>query len=191
MPANPDETVVTVADPDSEPQGPPAEVAEVAPPDTVIPENPNPVSRVAHILDIKDRDRLLTEMKKFEDSVYERVYPLRVLLTKDIHTSGVASIQNHMSEVERWRETVLRFASLAKTFVSHCKGDHFIKREAGMKLTLFEKEAYQKELLAPFIGLEYWLEGLVDSIDSRVNMCKVILRLDESGQYHPNAQRVQ
>lgn len=160
-------------------------------PDTIVPENTRPVSRVSQILDIKDEKQLLAEMKKFEDSVYERIRPLRVLLVKDIHSSEVASIQNHMSDVERWRETVLRWSSLMKTFVSHCKSDHFIvKREPGMRITEFDREAYQKRLLAGFVGLDTWLEGVVDSIDSRVNMAKVLLRLDESGQYHPGAQKV-
>jgi hypothetical protein len=156
------------------------------------PVDPKPVSRVAQILAITSEQKLLAELKKFEDSVYDRVHPLRVLLAKDVHTQEVASIQNHMTDVERWREKVLRYASLAKTFVAHCKSDHFIlKREQGMKITEFDREAYQKKLLAGFVGLEYWLDGLVTTIDSRVNMCKVLLRLDEAGSYHAGAaQRV-
>jgi len=161
-------------------------------PDTQVLGNMKPVSRVAQILAITSEQKLVLEMTKFEDSIYERVHPLRVLLSQDIHSVSVTSIQNHMTDVERWRETVLRWASLAKTFVTHCKSDHFIlKREQGMKITEFDREGYQKKLLAGFVGLEYWLDGMVSNIDSRVNMAKVLLRLDESGTHHPGAsQRV-
>jgi hypothetical protein len=159
-------------------------------PDTQVSENTKPVSRVAQILAITTEQKLLIEMAKFEESVYERIHPLRVLLAQDLHSIDVPSIQNHMTDVERWRETVLRWASLAKTFVTHCKGSHFIlQRTPGSKMTIFEQEAYQKKLLAGFIGLEYWLDGMVANVDSRVNMAKVLLRLDEAGQYHPGSQQ--
>jgi hypothetical protein len=175
-----------------------AEETEAAPavdktdivPDTQVSENTKPVSRVAQILAITTEQKLLIEMAKFEESVYERIHPLRVLLAQDLHSVDVPSIQNHMTDVERWRETVLRWASLAKTFVTHCKGSHFIlQRTPGSKMTIFEQEAYQKKLLAGFIGLEYWLDGMVANVDSRVNMAKVLLRLDEAGQYHPGSQQ--
>ena len=162
---------------------------EPAPPAPEPADTGVPVSRVTQILQITTESRLLSELKKFEDSIYAQVRPLRVLLAKDLHSTEIASIQNHMTEVERWREKVLRWASLTKTFVSHCKSDHFVvKREAGMKITDHDRDAYQKRLVSGFLGLDFYLEGLVETIDSRVNMAKVLLRLDEAGQYHPGAR---
>lgn len=151
------------------------------------PETAQPVSRVAQILRITTEKRLVSELVKFEESIYVQIRRLRELLALDLHSVEVTSIQNHMTEVERWREKVLRWSSLMKAFVAHCKSDHFIlkRNQPGMKITEFDRDAYQKKLLAGFLGLDYYLEGLVETIDSRVNMAKVLLRLDEAGSYHP------
>ena len=137
-----------------------------------------PVSRVTQILKILKEADLMTEMGKFEDAIYEAGDPLLKLLRLDVRSTDVISLLDHMTEVERWRERVGRWHALAETFVQHCKSDHFIvKREKG--ISDFDREAYQKRLLAGFLGLETWLEGLVKSVDSRVNLCKKLLGLEE------------
>ncbi len=137
-----------------------------------------PVSRVTQILKILKEADLMTEMGKFEDAIYEAGDPLLRLLRLDVRSNDVANLLDHMTSVERWRERTTRWFGLATCFVSHCKSDHFIvKREKG--ISDFDREAYQKRLLAGFLGLETWLEGLVKSVDSRVNLCKKLLGLEE------------
>jgi hypothetical protein len=137
-----------------------------------------PVSRMQHILAITKEEDLVSELGKFEDAIYEAGAPLIGLLRLDVRSQDVANMLDHMTEVERWRERVCRWHSLAVCFVSHCKSDHFtVKREKG--ISDFDREAYQKRLLAGFLGLETWLDGMVRSVDSRVNMCKKFLGLEE------------
>jgi len=139
-----------------------------------------PVSRVQQILRITKEEDLVCEMGKFEDAVYDAGAPLLVLLSQDVRSTDVVSLLDHMTEVERWRERVCRWHALAKCFLEHCKSDHFIVvRQKGV--TDFERTAYQKKLTAGFAGLETWLEGVVDSVDSRVNLCKKLAGLDEAG----------
>jgi hypothetical protein len=137
-----------------------------------------PVSRVQQILALTKESELMAEMAKFEDAIYEAGDPLLRLLRLDVRSNDVANLLDHMTSVERWRERTTRWFGLATCFVSHCKSDHFIvKREKG--ISDFDREAYQKRLLAGFLGLETWLEGLVKSVDSRVNLCKKLLGLEE------------
>lgn len=137
-----------------------------------------PVSRVQQILALTKEEDLIRELGKFEDAIYEAGDPLLRLLRMDVRSNDVANLLDHMTNVERWRERTTRWYGLATCFVSHCKSDHFIvKREKG--ISDFDREAYQKRLLAGFLGLECWLEGLVRSVDSRVNLCKKLAGLEE------------
>jgi hypothetical protein len=139
-----------------------------------------PVSKVQQILALVKEEDLVREMGKFEDAIYEAGAPLLRLLAQDVRSTDVVSLLDHMTEVERWRERTSRWHALAKCFLEHCKSDHFIViRTKGV--TDFERTAYQKRLSAGFAGLETWLEGVVDSIDSRVNLCKKLAGLDEAG----------
>ena len=139
-----------------------------------------PVSRVQHILAITKEEDMLRELGKFEDAIYEAGAPLINLLRLDIRSTDVVSILDHMTEVERWRERVCRWYALARCFVEHCKSDHFIvRRDKGV--TEFDRTAYQKRLSAGFIGIETWLDGLIESIDSRVNLAKKLVGIEEGG----------
>jgi hypothetical protein len=144
-----------------------------------------PVSRVRQILALTKEEDLVAELAKFEDAIYEAGAPLIRLLGQDVRSTDVISQLDHMTEVERWRERTSRWHSLAKCFVEHCKSDHFIvARTKGV--TEFERAAYQKRLTAGFVGLETWLEGLIYSIDSRVNLCKKLAGLEDNGR--PNGR---
>lgn len=138
--------------------------------------------KISQILAMTKEDELLSEIGKFEDALIDELEPLRAELAKDLRTNEVAQIQDHMTYIESWRERVCRYFSLSVTYVSHCKSDHFIlPKEKGK--TEFDREAYQKRLLAGFLGIQAWLEGILDSIDSRVNEAKLLLRFDEPGNF--------
>lgn len=135
---------------------------------------------MSQILALVKEEDLLTELSKFEDSIYASARPLRELLSKDIRSTDVVSTLDHMTEVERWRERVCRWNGLAVCFVDHCKSDHFlVPKEKGV--TDVDRAAYQKRLMAGFVGLQSWLEGLIYCIDSRVNLAKKLVGIDEQG----------
>lgn len=140
-----------------------------------------PVSRVTQILKILKEADLMTEMGKFEDAIYEAGDPLLKLLRLDVRSTDVISLLDHMTEVERWRERVGRWHALAETFVQHCKSDHFLVKK-DKAVGVLDREAYQKRLTAGFVGLSLWLEGILDSVDSRVNLCKKLAGLDDHGE---------
>jgi hypothetical protein len=137
-------------------------------------------SKIRDVLAITKEDDLLSELGRFEDALTEELRPVQSLLAKDVRTTDVASIEDHMTNVERYRERICRFHGLALCFLDHCKSDHFkLIRVKGV--TEFDREAYQKRLTAGFKGLEAYLANLIDCIDSRVNDCKILLRLGEDG----------
>lgn len=139
-----------------------------------------PVSTIRQILLLTKEEDLKTEMGKFEDAILSAGNDLFHLLSQDVRSTDVLSIIDHMTAVECWRERVCRWHALAKCFVEHCKSDHFILvKQTGVHEA--DRTAYQKRLTAGFVGVEAWLEGIIWSIDSRVNLCKKLLGLDEAG----------
>jgi hypothetical protein len=136
------------------------------------------ISTIRQILEITKEADLKQEFGEFEDSITENLHPLVTLLGKDVRTTEVSSILDHMTGVEKWREKVVRYLSLSSSFVNHCKSDHFIVTKTKGQ-TEFDRTAYQKKLLAGYAGIEIYLEGLVSSLDSRVNICKKLLGLED------------
>lgn len=140
-----------------------------------------PISRVQQILKITKEDELITELGKFEDAIYSAGAPLIKLLSQDVRQSEVSNLLDHLTSVEKWRDRVCRWHSLARCFEEHTKSDHFtIRRTDGCKITEFDRLSYQKKLSAGFIGLEVYLEQMIRSIDSRTNLCKKLAGLDET-----------
>jgi hypothetical protein len=138
-----------------------------------------PVSRIQQILSITQECELTKELGRFEDSIRSIALPLIKLLALDVRAENIAEITSHMMSVERWRERICRWHSLAKTFSEHTKSDHFlVRRVDGGKTTEMDRSAYQKRLGAGFIGLEVYLENLIKCIDSRCNACKILVRSD-------------
>jgi hypothetical protein len=137
------------------------------------------ISTIRQILEITKEADLKTEFGEFEDSITENLHPLVVLLGKDVRTTEVSSILDHMTGVEKWREKVVRYLSLATAFHGHAKSDHFIVVKTKGQ-TEFDRSSYQKKLTCAFDGIEVYLEGLLYCLDSRVNVCKKLLGAEES-----------
>ena len=137
------------------------------------------VSTIRQILEITKEADLKDQFGEFEDGVNTELHLLIQLLNKDVRTTEVASILDHMTAVERWREKVVRYLSLACAFHGHAKSDHFIVSKTKGQ-TEFDRNAYQKKLTCAFNGIEVYLEGLLYSLDSRVNVTKKLLGAEET-----------
>jgi hypothetical protein len=139
------------------------------------------ISTIRQILEIVKECDLKKEFGEFEDSVNTTLQPLITLLEKDVRTTEVSNLLDHMTAVERWRERTVRFLALATAFHSHCRSDHFIVAKTKGQ-TEFDRTSYQKRLTAGFNGIEIYLDGLISSLDSRVNVCKRILGIEEGNK---------
>ena len=138
---------------------------------------PGYINKLHQILSITKEEDLRQQFCLFENAVDDQLGPLVELLKKDIRSKDVSDIQNHMSDVERYRERVVRFYALSVAFLDHCKSAHFLIPK-NKSTTDFDREAYQKNLTHAFKGMSTYLEGLITSIDSRVNMAKKLTGLD-------------
>ena len=83
-----------------------------------------------------------------------------------------------MASVESRRQSAVRLHSMCACFLEHSKSSLFaLKKGAG--ISELDRRQKEKFLVAPFEGLTVRTEGLVKSIDSRVNLCKILLRLTD------------
>lgn len=138
------------------------------------------ISKIRQILEITKEEDLKKEFGDFEDQVDLSFHSLRTNLAKDIRSTEVTSLLDHMTDVERYRERLVKALSLAEAFSSHCKSDAFTVPK-GKGVTDFDRTAYQKRLTAGFIGMVVYLEGAIYSLDSRVNLCKKLLGIEDNG----------
>lgn len=136
------------------------------------------VSTVSQIINITKEEELVKQMIIFEDAVDRRMAPVEDLLSKDIKASNEFMIEKHMSTMDSYRQIAVRIHALAACFLEHSKSSWFAISKS-KEVSDFDRHAKQKQMIAPFTGLEARSEGLIKSIDSRVNMCKVLLRLTD------------
>lgn len=136
------------------------------------------IKSVSDIIAITKEENLIKEMSAFELAAENRMAMVEGLLTQDIKSSNEFAIEKHMSTVESFRQTAVRIHALAMCFLEHAKSQWFTLSK-GKEISEFDRHAKQKQMVAPFAGLESRTEGLIKSIDSRVNMCKVLLRLTD------------
>lgn len=131
------------------------------------------VSKVADVIAITKEEDLKKEMTEFEAAAEKRIKPVEDLLSKDVRSAEEITVQNHMTAVDAYRQVAVRIFALAACFLEHSKSAYFTLAKG----TEFERKAKQYALIAPFTGLTARYEGLIKSIDSRVNLCKVLLRV--------------
>ena len=136
------------------------------------------VSTVADIVAITSETELQNEMRAFEKALERRVEPIEKLLNVDIRAQAESesSVEDHMTAIESKRQTAVRIHSLSACFLEHAKSPYFLLKK-GPGVTAEDRRSKEKMLVAPFEGLVVRTEGLVKSIDSRTNLCKVLLRL--------------
>lgn len=136
------------------------------------------VSTVAQIIEITTEDKLIEEMKMFDRAMEKRIEPIETLLSVDVRAQSGSeqAVEDHMTAIESQRQAAVRLHALSACFLEHAKSPWFaLKKTAGVNAEMIRSK--EKMLVAPFEGMTTRAEGLVKSIDSRVNLCKVLLRL--------------
>lgn len=136
------------------------------------------VSTISDIIAITSEDKLLDEMRVFEQTLMKRIDPIEQLLRVDIRSQSNSedSVEDHMTAVESRRQDAVRYHSLAACFLEHAKSPYFRLKKT-KDISEDDRRSKEKMLVAPFEGLTVRTEGLIKSIDSRTNLCKVLLRL--------------
>ena len=134
----------------------------------------NTIAQAHGLLTEKD---LLDALATFESDLNLALDPLVQQLARNIITGAPQDIQQHMGYVETWRDRVTRFLMVASACVEHAKSDHF-EVISEKRVTENKREAYQRRLAGGWVALKIRLEHLIDSIDSRVNLCKKVLGID-------------
>jgi hypothetical protein len=134
----------------------------------------NTIAQAHGLLTEKD---LLDALTDFESDLNLALDPLVQQLARNIITGAPQDIQQHMGYVETWRDRVTRFLMVASACVEHAKSDHF-EVISEKRVTENKRESYQRRLAGGWVALKIRLEHLIDSIDSRVNLCKKVLGID-------------
>ena len=131
---------------------------------------------IADIISVQSPAAYRAMFADFERQIEAKLTPLKAYLRKVIMTTEVQQLELHAAHVERWRSDCTRFLSLASAFVEHGKSSHFSElkqvQDGGRKLTDGARDAYRRTLTAGYVALVLRLDGLIDDIDSRVNLCK-------------------
>ena len=138
------------------------------------------IGSIREILDIKTVEDMQLALQAFDKELEDRLAPLCSELDKNIFSQDVSSVSLHMGEVESWRARVVRYLSLATGFVQHAKSSGFLpmKDKATSEL---DRDAFQRKLAGGFTAWQVRLEGIVDCIDSRVNLAKKFLGIEIEG----------
>jgi hypothetical protein len=133
------------------------------------------VSTWEQIISITKEEDLFKELGSFEQAAAKRVKLVEDLLILNVRKMNEENMEIHAAEVESYRQAAVRIHSLAACFLEHAKSTYFAL-STGTEAT---KRAKEKMLTAAFEGMVVRYEGLVRSIDSRVNLCKALLRLND------------
>jgi hypothetical protein len=137
------------------------------------------VGSIREILNIQTAEALQLAFLKYDEDLEGFLRPLDHVLDKNILSGDVPDILQHMTWVESWRNRVSKQLSIVTGFVEYAKSSRFaLARGSGITDTV--RDQYRKTLAGPFQALQVRLENLVDSIDSRVNMCKKKLGMEGS-----------
>lgn len=135
---------------------------------------------IAEVLRIQDEDDFIKMLPKFEASLDLHLGELDQLLRKQVLSNEVPSIERHMVAVEHFRDEVGRLNAIAKAFVEHAQSSLFTlgskSSVLASKVTQGDKDAHVKKLSAGYKALYELLQEKIKSIDSRVNVCKILLR---------------
>jgi hypothetical protein len=139
------------------------------------------VGSIREILKIVTPEQLQAAFLQFETELWDRIKPLEAVLEKNIMSPDVPSTLQHMAYVESWRNRIARHLYLTDGFVSYAKSSQFaLPVEKGT--TEAVRDAWKKTLCGPFEAVQRRLENLIETIDSRVNMCKKKIGMESEGE---------
>lgn len=147
---------------------------------------------IKEVFNIMTVEALNAARDQFENELQTKLNPLFTALEKNILSSDVASIEQHMAYIESWRARLVRYHALASAFTDHAKDSTFLaaKMSGGdgngvvgldvkvIKIPEIERDAFRRKLSGGFAALQVYLEGMIDSVDSRVNLAKKILGIE-------------
>jgi hypothetical protein len=129
---------------------------------------------------ISSIDEIRKCCKEFDDQLTEKYDPLRKMLEQNILSSDVVSIELHMCQVEAWRVKVVWDMGRAAALTERAKSSAFLPAKS-KELTEIDRDAFRRGLAAGFVAWKERLEGLIDCVDSRVNLCKKKLFIEAEG----------
>lgn len=137
---------------------------------------------IREIFKINTVEELNAARDQFEQEINTKIQPLVDKLNQNILSSDVVSIEQHMAYVESWRARLVRYHALASAFTDHAKDSTFLAAkssdENAKRIPEIERDAFRRKLSGGFAALQDYLEGLIDSIDSRVNLSKKVLGIE-------------
>jgi hypothetical protein len=150
--------------------------------------------RVSEIFQISTVEALNAARDQFEQELDTKTSPLVDKLDQNILSSDVVSIEQHMAYVESWRARLVRYHALASAFTDHAKDSTFLAAKStgevdAKRIPEIERDALRRKLSGGFSALAVRLEGLIDCIDSRVNLAKKILGI-EVNDSHAKSNKV-
>lgn|SRR5208337_411147 len=138
------------------------------------------VSSIVDVLKIKNEQDFISAVGGFEEAVEITFKPLTDKLRQQVLTAEVQQLEIHMTFVESWRDRVAKALMIAEAFENHGRSHHFLM-PGGRNITATDREAYQKSITAGAAALCVYFEQLLRSVDSRVNLCKILLRNEMEG----------
>jgi len=138
------------------------------------------ISSIREVLAISQVTDLESAFTGFDLEMTETLKPLTEALDHNVLSRDVTSIQTHMAEVESWRDRVVRYQALVTGFVEHAKSAAFLPAKAKGSTEL-DRDAFRRKVSAGFVAWQKRLEGLIDCIDSRVNLSKKVLFTEVEG----------
>jgi len=139
---------------------------------------------IREIFNITSVEALNAARDQFEVELTSKLKPLVDALDKNILSSDVAAIETHMAYVESWRARLVRYHAFASAFTDHAKDSTFLTSKTNddgekvVKVPEIERDAYRRKLSGGFAALQGYLEGMIDSVDSRVNLAKKVLGIE-------------
>lgn len=139
---------------------------------------------IREIFKITTVEELNAARDQFESELDIKTAALVDKLDQNVLSSDVSSIEQHMAYVESWRARLVRYHSFASAFTDHAKDSTFLASKTtngdaeGKRIPEIERDAFRRKLAGGFSALQSLLEGLIDCIDSRVNLCKKVLGIE-------------
>lgn len=138
------------------------------------------VGSIVEILGIKTEADLIQAMQDFETTLNANIKPLNDRLKQQVLTAEVQQLELHMTYVESWRDRIARYLMLSNALQNHGESSRFLI-PTGKNITATDREAYMTGLTNVASSSCKYLVELLRSIDSRVNVCKILLRNEVEG----------
>lgn len=138
------------------------------------------VGSIVEILKLRTEKDFHGAVEEFETAINTALKPLCDKLRQQVLTNEVQQLEMHMTFVESYRDRVAKALMFAAAFEQHGKSHHFLI-PAGKNITATDREAYQKSMTAGASAYCVYLEQLLKSVDSRVNLCKKLLGNEVEG----------